>query len=672
MFKRIVMTLAVCLCCHALWAQQQAGDTISGKTHGLGEVEVSARRASESVVASKPVQQMSQQEIELLGLENLADAVKKFAGVNVRDYGGLGGMKTVSIRNLGAHHTGVTYDGIAIGNTQAGQVDIGRFGLENVELVSLNVGDANDWLQAARSYASAGVLGMTTERPRLSAEKPWMARVRVSVGQWGYVKPSLALWSRLGERTLVGLNGSFLHSDGGYPFTLTNASVKTDEKRQNTDMEAWQGEANVMHTFADSSSLDMKAYWHYSERGLPGSVILYASHSDERMWDEDVFAQATYRRSFGEKWQLVGRAKFTHSWTRYEDPGTEMTGGTRIDVDRQDEWYGSAVLGWMPLKGLKVSLAQDIIYNTLRSNIPIYNNTGYPYPKRLTSLTALSANYSWQRLKASANVVATYAKERVETMDDPDDRKQLSPTASLSYRLLNDESLYLRAMMKSTFRLPTFNDLYYRRMGNPLLRPEKARMFDLGVTWHRNYSGVLRYVSVTLDGYYNHVHDKIVAFPSTYIWRMVNYGKVHIWGAEATAAAEMALARRVNLTACLAYSYQSAKNMTDPQTQLYKQQLPYTPWHNGNLALTLTNPWVNVGYNITFCGKRYSMDQNKPEYKIDAYWLHDLTLSHEFALRSMRLGVSLAAMNLFDEQYDIIKYYPMPGRSFRLTATLHL
>ena len=53
-----------------------------------------------------------------------AMALKRFAGVQVKDYGGVGGMKTVNIRGLGAGHTGVTYDGVQVGDCQSGQVDL--------------------------------------------------------------------------------------------------------------------------------------------------------------------------------------------------------------------------------------------------------------------------------------------------------------------------------------------------------------------------------------------------------------------------------------------------------------------------------------------------------------------------------------------------------------------
>jgi len=227
-------------------------------------------------------------------------------------------------------------------------------------------------------------------------------------------------------------------------------------------------------------------------------------------------------------------------------------------------------------------------------------------------------------------------------------------------------------MVKSTFRLPTFTDCYYRRMGNPHLNPEKATLYDVGLTWNGGRMGAVKYVSLTVDGYYNHVIDKIVAFPSMYVWRMANFGKVEAWGADATLTSEIALSARSSATLYATYSYQKALNKTDPESQLYDQQLPYTPKHSANAALTFHTPWVNIGYSLTYVGTRYNSDINKEEYKMDAYVLNDLTLSRDFRLGGSTLQASLALMNLLDEQYDIVSYYPMPGRSLRATIGIKL
>jgi outer membrane cobalamin receptor len=659
---------------------QQSGDAVSlddsrmndsdSTVHYLKQVDVAGHRTERNVLASKPIQQMQKAELEELGIQNLADAVKKFAGTNVRDYGGIGGMKTVSVRNLGAHHTAVSYDGVTVSNTQAGQIDVGRFSLDNMESLSLAIGADESLMQSARHYASAGVLSILTERPHFDEGKNSAFRFRLKGGSFGLVTPSLRYWQRVGEQTSLALNGSYMRADGVYPFVLVNGRERTNEKRYNSDIYTWQGEANLYHTFADKSQLDMKAYWFYSERGLPGSVTLYNPVSRERLWDEDFFAQAVYRKVFDEKWNLHARLKYTHTWNRYEDTNVKYAGGKQIDVNRQNEYYASATLGWSPVEAFRIALAEDVFYNDLRNNINTGSNPDYPFPKRITSLTALSAQWQWERLHVEGNVVGTYAHETVENGENPADKHRLSPCVSVTYRLLPNESLHLRAMWKNTFRMPSFNDLYYLRIGNSGLRPEKATEYNLGLTWSGRPFQAVKYVSATVDAYYNDVMDKIVAFPSTYVWKMANFGKVKIKGIDVTLATEVPIYHKVSAILTGAYTFQESLDKLKASAS-YNRQLPYTPKHSGNASLLIRNPWVNLGYSVLFQGERWSSSQQTSLYKLKAYSEHTLTLSREFRFKSCQLNLSGSIHNLFDKQYEIVKYYPMPGRSFSLIGTIN-
>lgn len=663
------MTACLSAMSAAVFAQHRS-DTIAERTHQLQDVTVSMKRLGSSLTASKPIQLMQRDELEALGLVSLADAVKRFAGTNVRDYGGIGGMKTVSIRNLGAHHTAVSYDGITVSNTQAGQIDIGRFSLDNVQTVGLAVGENADMMQSARHYASAGVLFIETERPHFSEGANHSLQLRVRGGSFGLISPSLRYWQKLGSRTVLTLDGTYMRADGTYPFLLKNGYETTHEKRYNSDIYSWQGEANLLHTFRDSSQLNVKSQWYYSQRGLPGVVVLYNNHADDRMWDEDFFAQALYKKVWNAHWQLQTRLKYVHTWNRYEATNAAYENGMQIDVDRQNEYYASATLGWSPLEQLKMSLATDVMFNDLRNNIYINTNREVPNPKRFTSLTALALRYNSPfRLTVDATLVGTFVTESVETGTTPPDRKHLSPTLSLNYRLLENEALYLRALWKNTFRVPTFNDLYYRRLGNTQLRPEKAHEWNVGITWGGQPVEWVKYLSITLDGYWNRVTDKIVAFPAAYVWRMANYGKARIVGLDATLAAEIPVSRQVSLLLNAAYTQQKATDR-DPSSATYKAQLPYTPQSNGNFSLTGRTPWVIVGYSVAYCGSRYSMAQNKPEYKMDAYWEHTLTLSREWQLRRAAIKLSASVVNLTNAHYEVIQYYPMPGRAFNATGSI--
>ena len=658
------MATAICVFMYA-----DANDTI--RTGRIDEVVVTAERSRKTnIFETIPVQSLSGNDIRQLGLQNIADAVKRMAGTNVKDYGGIGGMKTVSVRNLGAQHTAVSYDGITVSNTQAGQIDIGRFSLDNVGMLSMAIGQGSDIMQTARHYASAALLAIETERPVLDKGDSRL-RLALKGGSWGQLNPSVRWWCQAGENTMTTLDADYMRADGRYPFVLRNGKEKSNEKRNNSDIEQWHGEANVLHKFGDGGSLDTKAYFYHSQRGVPGSVVLYNDNSKERLWDENFFLQTAYKSHIARQWQLAIRAKYTHSWNKYEDTNAKYANGKKTEVNRQDEYYTSATLGWKPTSWLEMALAEDVAVNKLRTTV-----NGSPNPLRTTSLTALVSKAKYSRMTIEGNIVMTYATESLTESEKyaikkPEDRKKLSPSLSFSYRLLPDEALYVRAMTKSTFRLPTFNDLYYLQIGNTSLRPENAHEYGAGMTWNSRPIGPLRYVALTIDAYYNDVTDKIVAFPSTYIWKMVNFGKAEIKGIDATMGTEVDIAKGYSIVANGSLTWQEAKDKTEGSAT-YGSQLPYTPKVSGGLSVMLLTPWVNVGYSATGQGKRYSMAQNTREYQLDGYMEHSLSLSRDFLLGDNMLRLQLTVNNITDKQYEIIKYYPMPGRSVTASATLDI
>ena len=644
---------------------QEQKDSINGEMHHLDAITVTARRMPAKITSTTSVQVLGREDLKNLGLQNMGDAVRRFAGTNVRDYGGIGGLKTVSVRNLGAAHTAVSYDGVAISNTQAGQIDIGRFSLDNISNLSLAIGHDDNLLQSARLFASAGVLNIETEKPQFENGRKHLTQLQLRGGSFGYITPALRHWQQLGERTQLSIDGNYLKADGTYPYTLKNGNLITEEKRTNSDIESIQGEANLFHTFKDKSEWNTKVYYYQSERGLPGAVILYNSESDERLWDKNIFAQSKYKKVFSPKWTLQALGKYNYSRSKYQDLGVQYVGGKQTDINRQEEYYVSASALYRPTHHVTFSLSQDGAINRLHTN-----GANSPEPIRYTSLTALNARYQAERLKVSGTLVATYITEEVKAGNTPDDRKRLSPSLSMSWQPWEQEQFFVRALYKNTFRVPTFSDLYYLRVGNTNLKPEKASEYTLGLTWSGNPFQFTDFVSLTVDGYYNEVDDKIIAFPSTYVWKMQNYGKVHITGIDVTLATAIALGKKINLNLSGNYSWQKALDVTNTEAKNYKHQLPYIPEHNGNVSATLEMPWINLGYTITMMGKRYYLAQNIDANEIEGYQEHTATLWREFGIGKNKLRLQAEIINLADAQYEVIKYYPMPGRSWRLTGTL--
>lgn len=629
-------------------------DSIVNKVHTIDEVEVRSHPMNENVLATSPIQVMNQEQLNRLGIVSLADAVKKFAGTSVRDYGGIGGMKTVSVRNLGAHHTMVSYDGVAIGNAQAGQVDIGRYTTDFLSQLSFSIGQVNDQMQSARHYASAGVLSIETERPFFD-QHDYLLRANIKGGSFGWMTPSLTYWQRVGEQTSLAAHVSYMRADGVYPFTLRNGYVKTKEKRYNSDVESCQGEVNLYHHFLDGSLLNVKTSYYRSEQGLPGAVILYNTDANERLWNENFFAQTTFQKQLSTQWQLNARLKYNYAWDKYEDVNLKYQGGKQTDINRQQEYFLSTTIGWKPTSHLSFAVAEDVVVNKLHNNFAVKMQ-----PIRFTSLTVLSAKYVDKRFTADGFLLYTYAHEHVNNGTAPDDRKRLSPALSLSYRLLRDETLFVRAMVKSTFRMPSFNDLYYQRMGNNKLLPERAMEYNVGLTWGKRIMKAVDF-HATADLYYNKVYDKIVAYPSTYLWKMVNFGKVDITGLDVTMGLDVNVSRNLDVQLLASYMLQNAIDKLEND-----EQIPYTPKHSGNGSLLIRSPWITIGYSVMAQGQRYSNVMHRSEYRLHSYWEHTLTASHDFQWRRHKLSLMASLINLTDEQYEIVQYYPMPGRSWKI------
>ena len=651
--------------CSSAFAQNVVSVQHDEQEDTLRTTVVVAKAKPSPTLQSAPLQVMAQDEFQKLGIKELHEAVKTFSGVQIKDYGGIGGVKTVSVRSMGSQHTAVSYDGVTISNAQSGQVDIGRFNLDNVEHVSLTIGQSDDIFQTARMFASAGVLNIKTARPRFDDSNVKVGAA-LNVGSFNTWNPSVNYQQKLSGRWAVAVNADWLSSDGEYPFTLVNGTVVTKERRLNSDVNTIRAEANVYGDLEKGGEVSFKGNWMSSQRGLPGSVVLYNNDARERLWDEAAFVQGYYRKAFGSRWEMQGQLKYNYAWNKYRDEKEYYPGGVKVDYFTQHELYGSASLKYRPVKDLQLVLSQDIFRNTLDAS---YAN--FVFPVRFTSLTALAGKYSNGRFTAVASLLSTFITEKVERGDAAPNRFRLSPAVSVSYKLFEERNIRVRASYQDMFRTPTFNDLYYREVGNKQLDPEIARQLNVGLTWREGFQGVLDEVSLQADGYYNKVKDKIVAIPTLFVWKMMNLGEVDILGTDVNIGAALSFGAGMRMKLSGSWSYQYAVDVTSPTDKNYRHQIPYTPRNSGSLSVSFLNKWVDVGYLMNGVGERYALPQNTESNRIAGYVEHSASLSRRFEVRKCTVALQLECQNFTDVQYEVIQYYPMPARSYRITVKVN-
>ncbi len=661
---RVVSCTYLWVGCSVSWAQQQ--DSLYFQLEGL---DVVANRVKADIVSSAPLFKLSDKKMKLMGVTDLTDALHRLPGLNIRDYGGAGGMKTVSVRGFGTTHTGVVYDGVALSDCQSGKIDLSRYSLDNVDEISLIIGDNSDIFTPAKTVASAATITINTGSMPSPGDSALHLNAQLRVGSFGMVNPYLKIGKTFSERFSFSAIGEYTHAENDYPFTLYNGILVTRERRTNSRMNSAHGEFNVRYRFSDASMLDGKIYYYDNSRQLPGPVVLYNPKSDDSIHDRNFFGQLSYLNHSLSKLSFRMIAKFNWDATYYHEVDGKYTKGFNDENYIQREMYVSGGMLYTPLSQLSLSYAADYFYNNLTSN-----DVTTVDPRRSSILQSVAVKYKNDWLLATARLLYSIFDNEVKKGNSAADKKKLSPSVSLSFRPVKGSLFFLRASYKNIFRMPTFNESYYYRMGSTSLRPEDTNQFNIGLTWQDGIrAGWLEATSLTLDGYYNHVKDKIVAIPQNmFIWTMTNLDKVRAFGLDANLDATFVLSGKQKLLFSGNYSLQRVQPRTAKSDPDYNKQVAYTPIHSGSASLTWLNPWVDLVLKTTGASDRYGTNSNLPITRIKGYMELGASLMRGFTLRGHSLDLRLDALNILDTQYEIVASYPMPGRSFRFSVTFDL
>ena len=643
----------------------------STKIINIQEVIIAKKHLNSELRSTAPIQIIKNTgQINAL---QVSDAIKCLAGVTVKDFGGIGGLKTVSVRSLGGNHTAVSYDGITLNDCQTGQIDLSRFSLDNVELISLNNGQSDNIFQPARLFASASVLNIKTLTPVFKVDKTLNGKFTMNYGSFGLLNPSVLLEAKINNKFSVSLNSEWLKADGNYPYLLqngTNSNYQTSNYiRQNTDVHNFRFESTVYANFSKTETAYLKGYYYQSERGLPGPTILYntESSSKQRIWDYTFFSQAHYEKEFSKFWNFQGNVKYNNGNLRYLDPTYQNSDGKLENSYRQTEYYGSAALLFKATDNVSFSASTDGSIALLSDNL-----TDFAYPQRYSWLSVVAAKYVDNSVLVTASLLSTVVAETVLNGKASNYQPQLSPYISFSIKPFDTEDLRIRGFYKNIFRLPSFNDLYYSQVGNRNLQPEKTNQINVGFTYFKCLNKCIPQFSITTDLYHNDVIDKIVAFPNkdTFFWTILNYGKVAIDGLDLTAETKFQPWNTVGIVLGANYSYQRALIVTDPTSRDYNNQIPYTPRISGSGKMGVETAWINFSYSVLWSGHRYSSSQNYIENRLPAYFDHSISMYRTVQINQFTIFAKLEVLNLTDQNYEIVRWFPMPGRSFRATISI--
>lgn len=637
----------------------------------LDTVVVVANRIQKEII---PVQTLSGGQLEKLSVHSVADALRYFSGVQIKDYGGIGGLKTVNIRSLGSQHVGIFYDGIELGNAQNGVIDLGRFSLDNMEALSLYNGQKSAIFQPAKDYASASSIYMTTRTPVFKDMKRNNFNLSLKGGSFDTYNPSIYWEHHINNKLCSSLSTEYLYTSGRYKFSYAKREgYDTTEVRKNGDVRALRVEGALFGRIK-AGEWKTKIYFYDSGRGYPGAAVREEpgkfTHQD-RQWDDNLFIQSSYRKNYSPFYSLLLNGKYAYDYLHYRsDPRLDVTTMYVDNKYRQQETYLSAAHLFTIFNWWNISLSNDFLWNKLNADL-----VDFVYPQRYSYLTAMATSLQLKKIKFQTSLLHTYISEKTKVAgSNAKDKSEFTPTIVASYLPFAKTDLNLRAFYKRVFRMPTLNDLYYTFIGNKDLKPEYTNQYNVGFTYAKDLKKCwLQRFEIQVDGYYNQVKNKIIAMPTSnqFRWTMINLGYVEIRGIDATAQGFWKIGK-VDMSTRLSYTYQKAQDFTDHESKYYGGQIPYIPWHSGSAIFGVDYKDWDMNYSFIYTGKRYESVANIPENYEQPWYTSDFSISKKIVFNKFILRLTAEVNNIFNQQYEVVQCYPMPGTNFKIKINIKL
>lgn len=572
----------------------------------------------ESTPASVTV--ITKKEIEERAARDLGEVLREVPGITVARSGSPGKQTSLFTRGAAAVQTLVLWNGVKINNPYFAGYDFGRFSTAGVERVEVVRGP---YSALYGSDATAGVINILTT--------PSASGLFAEAQGGGH-----GLRNALLNGTWV---GSGVQLGGTYEHREDDGFFANDDFRENTATATARWSAtkalnlgvDVRHSTFDLGipfnndftgtllvpSPDRRQDGHETVVSLPITLTL------GRFANELALADARREENFTDPQDPFGTTEtHTNSKTRharlathFASPAGTLTAGAEVERATVDDVtnFGPNFLGGK------------------RNSRSFFLSDRWSHETGAASRFELSAGVRYDRFDGFGS--------------------QTSPRIAAGWIFGRNK---LRAAYGHGFRAPSLGELYYPFFGNPALRAEKSRSYEIGYDQALRNDGLL---SIT---YFSNRFEQLITFdPQTLISQ--NIGHVKTDGVEV--GIETPLTQRVYAAASYTYLHRADNEDTG-------QRLTRRPKHGGSLSLGYRAGAIDGNLVVIRSGERVDNQAVVPFARATnaGYTTVDAMLQY----RMGKLAPFVKVENLTGEQYEEVLGFPSPGRRAILGLRLGL
>ena len=593
----------------------------------LDEIEITASPLKKFGVGAT-VTKLDSSIIENYSQTSLATLLTVQSPVYIKQYGA-GMLSTISFRGTGAGHTVVRWNGMQVGYPFLGQSDLSLLPLDFTSEVSLVHGSSSSRYGTG---AIGGIIDLKAAKPQTGLS----VIANQSLGSFGTSNSTLQV-AASGLKGFVKVSGIYNQSENNFPFKSSTGKPLGYQENASYSMQGVQLESAYFINSNSSISLSLQSI--NADRNLQPSIV---SNANDNQIDNNFWSSLTYTHKL-EMGQLKAQYGFLYDKINYNGSITDS-----------EQHKSEVIIEY----DFTASLSAELGVNATWAKVftPFYEN-GSANEDRSNIYASLLWRLS-NKLDASFN----FRQGFVSGYSIP-----FTPSVGLDYNLLttSDWKLDVKSQLAKGYKVPTLNDHFWvgeGAVGNKDLAPEESINAEIGFGL-RNNGNIPFWITTTT--YKLWVDNWILWLPNGANWSPENKRKVKGFGLEVEMGFEKSF-NGMQLKGWLNYAYTKSTNLLarDEYDRTVGKQLPYVPFHNGNITGQLKVGQWQVQANAQATGKRFTTGDNANENKVSGYVSLNIQTSYNFNINQWSSLVYLDVNNITNTNYQSIINRAMPGINF--------
>jgi len=581
--------------------------------------------------------EINKKDIKTINANQISDLLNRQPGITIRDYGGLGGLKTISLRGTSSQQTLIMLEGLRLNNAGNSYLDLSVFPVSMINSIDVIRGGSSALFGGS---SIGGVVNINLEKERTN-----QIRAEAYTGSFGEYFGALNATLEIAEVN-CGIATEYISSKGDFPFISNQFGKDTVYYRDNSDFE----NLNLLIHF--SSAIKKYRYkfltlGNISKRGAPGPVLLGYQTPTDAVLNEKGITSIFKIESSDDRYSFNSGLLFKYNNLNY------VNSNNIYFNDSSNNFFTKSFL--LNSNYSIKSKFTNIIFGFEAEYSDIFGDFIDPgIAKKANRFnSAISSRLYGDIYRSSTTDLAILLGARYDFYSD----LKASPSllSGLSLNLL-DYNLNISSQISYNFRPPSFNEMYYLNYGTTYLKPERSTSINLITRYSR------RNLHFSLNGFLINTLDQIVAVPnSTLSWSAQNMESVLSKGIELTLSADI-IKNIINTG--FDYTFQ---NVTDynKKSITYGKLIVYIPQEIVQLFFNASFHQVNVRLNANYTSFTYALPDNNYYSLIPSYCTCDFHIARTFEILQSKLTVNFDIINLTNIEYKVIKNYPMPGRIFR-------